>query len=278
MIDKNQLIADIHKLPSLSKAVMKVVDLIDKGDSDVSLIELELSQDPVLTAKVLRVANSPFYGLQGTVTSVRDACVVLGMSSLKNIVMAAGVMKVMEQSSATQGKRNKAMWEHMFMTGIMARKIAILSNDDESCAFAAGLFHDLGKMVLSLIYPDVYSKVVDKIQLENLLANEAEDEVLGIDHERVGNILLDHWQLPEILRVAIEFHHDPEHQNANKYASIIHVADVLTRALGIGSNYPSKIPALSKSAMTLLGLSWDDIENVIYESESEYKESLEFLG
>ena len=175
----------LKKIPSLSSTVQEVLALLDQEDVDYKRVESRVTRDANLTARLLRVANSPMYGLSGQINTIRDACRVLGLRVTKNLVTTAWVMGAFPGDS--KGRLNTdALWRHAQGTATLS---VIIANKIRSCqesAFVTGLLHDIGKIVFIMGFPEHYAAVLDYRDEHNVLLWEAEQKVLKIDHAKLG--------------------------------------------------------------------------------------------
>ncbi|MBI4229654.1 MAG: HDOD domain-containing protein [Planctomycetes bacterium] len=239
-------------LPTLPTVVARIGQMLRDPKVSASAIGDVLAEDPVLTARILRLVNSAYYGFPQKITHVSRAIVILGFQKIHNVVLTASVFSRFAQPA---GFPLCALWEHSIAVAIasesLAESLQIRERAEE--AFVSGLLHDLGKVVVAHVAPADFAKVVELQRSRDLLFREAERQVLGTDHAEVGFWLARRWGLPEGVQNAIRFHHEPQTARAGRVlASLVHVADLLARALNIGSGGDPHIPVVSQAA-------WDDL-------------------
>lgn len=256
----------IQQLPALSLTVLEALATIDRGDSDFAALERIIAQDPALAARVLRVANSPFYGFSAHIGSVHDACVVLGIYTVRNIVLAAGVLDRFPPTAGGAFDR-VAFWQHAVGVGAAARALARRLRQDAELAFTAGLLHDLGKLVLDAHFPDAFAAVLTERDRAHCLLRAAEEKTLGFDHTAVGARVAKHWRLPEPIVEAIARHHAPGQGPAAPVVDLVHIADIVCRGLEIGDGGDALIPVLAGDSLRRLGLSLDALKDCLPEVE-----------
>lgn len=229
---------EIPTLPAIATAIMEKT--LDEKTSARQLAEM-VEKDQALAAKVLKVANSPFYRRIQEISSIRAAVVLLGLNVLKSIVLSISVINMFND------KRKNVVdlylfWQHSISCAVCARAIAgkIFPAVAED-AFAAGLLHDLGKVVLdqAVCRKGEYQEVINIIERGGMDIIKAEQEVIGIDHAALGKRLMEKWNLPTVLSLAVgEHHHVPagslKESEAKRLSAIIHVADLITNHLGLG--------------------------------------------
>jgi len=199
---------------------------------DISRI---IHQDPSLAAKILKIANSAFYGLRQEVTTLQLAMVVLGLKKLMNLVASISVFTVFPTRPGGKAIEREKFWLHSAGTGaisrILSRRMGLELEGEE---FVAGLLHDIGKIVLDQYFHDEFVEILDKIERgESGLA--AETAALGADHAEIGAWIAAHWRLPAALVAAIRFHHDPSRAaEHSRLAAIAATANLLAAKKGIG--------------------------------------------
>jgi putative nucleotidyltransferase with HDIG domain len=254
-----ELESKVRALPALSPVACDALACIDHGDTNDALTRI-LVQDPGLTSRLLKLANSSFYGLSGRVGSVREALMVLGLATVRNMVLACAVMEKLpgDRCDVIDGQ---GLWQHALGTGVAARLLARQAGLEPELAFTAGLLHDMGKLVLALYFPEPYRAVLRHQAAEGCLIQEAEQAVLGLDHADVGACVARRWRLPATLADAIAWHHRLQ-EGTPRLADLIHVADVLSRDSAIGSPGDPIKPALNDAALRRLALKPADIEAV----------------
>ena len=264
-----QLGERIQQIPLLPQVVSDVQDILQQVEVDLELLEWTLHKDMAIVARVLRLANSPFYGLSGEISSIHEACLLLGMHTIRNVVTTAGVMMQLPADGDGLIDRKK-LWEHSMGTAVAARVIASHAGFDQENAFTGGMLHDIGKLVMDRYFHSDYQAVLHYQVTEDCLLREAETAVLGFDHSIVGARAAQRWRFPASIVEAIEHHHEPDKNAPSKSADIIHVADILCRGLEIGYGGDPLIPILASSAAQRIKLDWDNLEVMLQEIEELY--------
>lgn len=252
---------------------MKIISLMDSGVACGETISAILQKDQTLTLKVLGIANSPFFGLSGRINTLQDACVVLGFTMLKNIVVASSVIDTFPLST-TKGLDVEALWRHGFRTAIAADRIARQLKLDRGTAFLSGMLHDAGILVLSILFPEHYEKVLDYRNEHACPLKDAEHAVLGLSHADVGGELIVHWNLPSALVDPVAGHHNPDAYPDNPMVGVIHAANMLSRMFDEGAAQEG-LKAQTLSRITeLLDLNEDFLDELIAEIEQASQECL----
>jgi putative nucleotidyltransferase with HDIG domain len=267
----DDVMRQLHDLPSLPAVVMELLNSIDQEDVDISVLAKKVSHDQALTAKTLRLANSSLYGLQVKVTTITQAITFLGFQTTRNLITAAAVTGCFPGGDCA-GFDDKAFWRHSIATAACARVLARRLRFNQDYAFTAGLLHDIGRLVLSAGFPEQYAKVLAACRANDRYLLDAEREVLGVDHVEAGVALAGHWNFSDTMRLAIAHHHDPEAPGAGFLATIVHVANAVAHALDVACEDDELVPPVSAVAWTALGLNEESYLHVFRETELQLEE------
>lgn len=270
----SQLEEKVKQLPAFEQTVRDVLSLLERGELDLSILQKKIMQDQTLMARILRVANSPFYGFAGQIATIKDACIVLGCHTIRNVVIATAVIGQFPPDESNLLDR-KSLWQHAAGTGGAARALATHLNLDAESAFTAGLLHDIGKLALDTCFPHEYQGVLQYRDQQNCSIRQAEEAILGYDHALVGGLVAKHWKLPAALVEAITYHHLPSLQ-VSKFVEVVHLADILCHGLGVGST-EMQIPAISKGVLDHLGLEMTSISKLLPEIASTSRGAANFI-
>lgn len=258
--DRARLRARVEALTTLRTipaVVGRIGAMIDSGAVSAAEIADEISTDQVLAAKVLKLVNSGFYAFRSPITTISHAMVFLGFDIVKTFVLSASVLDLVE----AMHRHVSGLWEHSLATARAARAIAERAGlpDHEEIALV-GLLHDVGKVVIAQAFPTEFAAMRRIVDERECLLLEAELEVLGVGHPEVGAWLLRKWSLPPKMTYPIAYHSSfhPRRDFADRTA-VVHLADILTRAKGIGFPGDRRLPRIDHEAWTLLGLSMSDV-------------------
>lgn len=248
--------AAIGQLPALPTIIMEVLRVIDSGAAEMMVLDRLISNDQGLASRILRIANSPFYGMSTHIDTIKDACVLLGVHTLRHLTLACGVISRFPPGK-DGGFDRLQLWRHAVGVGIAARVLATRCHLDADQAFTAGLLHDIGKLALDTCFPAQYAQVLKYRDSADCSLRAAELAVLGFDHSSVGVALGVRWHLPAGICAAIGGHHSPDRDPALPLTDLVHIADLVCRGLEIGNGGDSLMPPMSESALQRLGLSWE---------------------
>jgi HD-like signal output (HDOD) protein len=232
-VDKiREKVKKIIQLPVLPTVAMEVVNMVEDPRTSASQLGKVISIDQALTAKVLKIANSPLYGFSRKISTVDFAIIVLGFDALKEIVISISLISSLQERSDAYFD-TKSLWDHALTTGVIARR---LGRDAEyrvsGEVFVGGLLHDMGISVLQRNFPNEFKRIVSIARETELSFFEAEESVLGVTHAEIGGWLAERWNLPENLCEAVAAHHHPERATKNiELVSLIHCADLISQRL-----------------------------------------------
>jgi len=228
-----ELVTTLDSLPSIPTVYNKVARLLQSEDASLRDIGRLVAEDPPMTAKLLQVVNSAFFGVGRHITSPEDAATLLGVETMKGLLLVAGVFRQFEGQEQQSGAFSVAhLWHHSIMVGRIARDIATAEGCDRTVvddSLAAGLLHDIGILVLAFSAPDAWEQVHRLADAEGIYHWDAELKVTGITHGMVGAYLLGLWGLPATVVEAVAFNHTPLDAPTREFCALtaVHVADVL---------------------------------------------------
>jgi HD-like signal output (HDOD) protein len=269
--DLKKVIMTTGDLPPMPVVATKVLQLVESGKADASEISKAISSDPAVSARVLKISNSTFYGCRRKIQTLAEAVVVLGHNTLKGLAVAASVKEIYKPS----GLIENMLWEHSFGAALAARIIAGHSSHvsaDE--AFLSGLFHDLGKIIMNLREKEKFRQVTERCYNEMLMFEEVEQTVFPYTHAELGGYVLEKWNLPEDLITAVMYHHtfafpDADNIYQQNLTAITNMADLICIKLGIGTRLAmEELDLNSTQAAQILELN-DTRLNLITESVAE---------
>jgi len=231
LIELDKILAKNKKLGSLPDIVHRVFEAMDDPGSTAAQIGKVINDDPALTARLLRLVNSPFYGFRSKIDTVFRAIALIGHNELRSVVLATSALKVFTGIPSDLVNMSQ-FWKRSLYTAVIARVLAAYKREKEiERYFIAGLLHDIGSLLLYLELPDEMTTALRQSQAEKIPLWDAEKSVLGYDHGEVGGTLLKSWNLPPVLCEAVHHHLHPaeaeeEYQDA---AQLLHLAWQIVR-------------------------------------------------
>ena len=243
----------IRDLPTLPAVLGKI--LSTAADPDASAIDLghHIAADLSLSATLLKLVNSSYYGFYRQINSVTQAIVVLGFLEVRNLTLTATAFKSFDAFPSNYDREQ--LWCHSLAAAIAADRIARLTGRDPDGCFEAALLHDMGKVALDWLYPLLFRKAASEAAQRETLIGVVEEELFGMTHAQVGGALAEHWNLPESVVAAIRFHHAPELlEGDGDLTRIVAAADCLTYQADLGESSNGCAPELSDTLKAALGL------------------------
>jgi putative nucleotidyltransferase with HDIG domain len=276
MVDIDLVVKRVRDLPSLPSILVDLIGSFERDDLDAATLAEKMSRDQALAAKTLRLANSSFYGLPGKVRTVRQAVVVLGFDSARALAVASSVIATFGDS----GFRRidvAGFWRHSIAAALCARSLARHANVDQDYAFIAGLLHDIGRLVLASSFPDDYAQAVAYCERMDTTMSEAELHVLGVDHQRIGQMLAEAWKFPPAIQRAIGEHHAPAVDELCDVPGVVHAANAMVQALDLGGGEHVAVPRLLDATWDSLGLTPERLRAVCRETEGQFEEACRLL-
>lgn len=232
MVSPQTLAASIGELPALPAVVLELMEAMGHDDFSVEDLSRKLSHDQALTAKTLRLANSSFYGVPRKVVSIQEAISILGMRTVRSVVMAAGLVGGFKQEQCPAFDFN-AFWRHSIGTGLCAKAIAAHVGLEEEMAFMVGLLHDIGHLALAVFCGPLIPLVQAHQAQHDCSLSEAEKAVLGTDHAFVGKCMTERWRFSPMIVETVATYHSPAELAVPNMVSVVHVADSMAHALDL---------------------------------------------
>jgi len=250
-------------LVSLPTIFFQIERAINHPSSSSTDIAKALSTDQGLSARLLRIANSAFYGFPQRVESVDQAIRIIGTRQLRDLVLATVVLTQFRGVAATLVTM-KSFWQHSFACGIAARALATLRRESNvEHFFVAGLLHDIGSLVLYQEFPQRAAVALEMHRRDKAALDEVERAVIGCDHGQVGAALMTLWKLPEPYREVAANHHNPAGSRAPSVSTaVVHIADLLVAALALGGNGEAGLPRFCAGAWDVVALPTSDLGRV----------------
>jgi putative nucleotidyltransferase with HDIG domain len=268
-LDPDAVAHSIVKLPSLPVIVLDLLHSIEDENASAEMLSAKVASDPALVARLLRVANSSFYGLQRKVSSVSDAIFVLGLGSVRNMALSATLYESMNSQIDPACFNFKKHWRHSMATALCAEALAVKMKCARDSAFAAGLLHDIGQLILPICFPKHQEAVLKYCVQFDCSAYVAERALLDADHAAIGRVLTEKWNFPPTLSEAVGWHHEPENAaGAAPLAGVLHLADCIVHGLDLVDNPSEQVPRINANCWNQANLSWADSQALFSKVES----------
>lgn len=258
----------MSKIIPFSDSVQAALVEMNKTPVNIPVLSHQLELDPLLASVILRLANSPFYGFARKIGNVQDAAVLLGMHSLKQLVISFSLVKTFNLSSGG-GLNRRALWQHSVAVAVTAKTLAPRCKVNPDEAFIAGMLHDIGQFILDLCLAEDYAEVLKFRDEQACPLHVAEQERLGIHHGQVAAGAINNWRLPKAYaQVALHHYGDLRQPPASPLVDLVHLSDVLTKGLWISPENDPVMIDLCPQTLPRLGLDWAAIERLLPEIES----------
>jgi len=264
-IDLAKRISAIDSLPTIPAAIRPLLDLLGKSSDQVDLEKVieSVSLDKTVTAQILRVCNSALHSRAQRIESVRGGVLSLGLRRVQEIVFACTFCQALRFKEVSLDPM--IFWRHSLGCALVSRKLSSLIDfANPELAYLAGLLHDIGFQVNSLIDAERWQTVVQRSLTSQKPILEVESSVLGYTHCQTGRVLADQWQLPEVVADVIEYHHMLEGEPAGELVAIVHIADLLCRMRDMGYGYyePVRVDLMSDPAWALLAAKYRKLSSM----------------
>jgi len=260
---QNRILREVESFPSMPGSAPRLMELLDKEDVSAAEIESVVACDPGLTANILRLSNSAYFGFARKIASIRQAIVVLGMRQLRKMVLASCTNAFMHSEVPGYQLSAGELLRHSVAVTVISeglvKELGLTVSDE---LFTAGLLHDIGKLVMGKYIAEKIDLISERTGAGHSF-DEAVQEIIGIDHAEVGAMILANWSLPDSLIHTVRYHHDPEAAGtSDTILDVVHVANNLCVMIGIGVGRDGLLHKPSLAAARRLGIRPDWMEHV----------------
>jgi HD-like signal output (HDOD) protein len=274
---RNSLL-ELECIPTLPIFVQRLLDTFEEEDSTASQVEKILMMDPGVSARILRVANSTFFGLSGRVGTLKQAIVLLGSRLIQSIALSNSLLDILKYNRVVGHVPWKAYWAHSFACGWICQRLVqkgIYAKVGKE-AFLCGLLHDIGKPLLWIYEAIAYQDVLRKVKSEEVAIHIAETEVLGAHHGEVGGDLAHLWKLPGAIQSAIRFHHEVFLEDSA--ASLVRLADNIANFGSFCDEFTSRVCSNLAEEISDNGVDAETLSELIEELNGRRNEVQEVAG
>lgn len=261
-IDLDELTRQEVELASLPNIFYQISESLNNPHSSAAYVAEVISKDVALSAKLLKMVNTPFYGFSSKIDTLSRAVTIVGTNQLTNLALGVSVIAAFE-GIPEEFFTLKEFWLHSVTCGIVARLLANkagLPGDEKY--FVAGLLHDVGRLVMLRNHPRESSEVLRQAKVGRRALVDVEDKIWGCTHAEVGGRVLNTWRLPAFLEEVVTSHHSPMESDQPGEASVIHVADFITHSLSIGASGGTLVPVLDPRAWDQLAVPIDELAGI----------------
>lgn len=262
----------LSSLPDVYARLNAAVNDPRTSSRDVANI---ITEDAGLAARLLRIANSAFYGFPSGIDTISRAVTLVGTRQLRDLALATSIIRQFKGISGEIISMD-SFWRHSVACGVAARILATYRREPNvERFFIAGLMHDIGRLVMFIAIPDLAMETLEQARRQEALLHVTERKTLGFDHADVGGALLQQWRLPAHTVAAVTFHHRPSIDNGLHIdTAITHVSDLIANAMRLGSSGERLVPALESGAWERIGISESILASLLPELERQYQDAV----
>jgi len=277
-ITAQSLVNNVSQLYSLPHFYSRLNEAIHDPFSELQDLANILSDDAVICARILKLANSAMYSFPSKIDTISRAITIIGTKQLGDLVLATGVIELF-RNVPKEAVDMDSFWRHSIATGICARVISTYQREDNVERFyLMGLLHDIGRLIMFIQIPEQINEHIQFCKKNNILLHIQEKQGFGFDHSDVGQLLLKSWNIPQSIEETVGNQHHPQAcTKFSKEASVIHFSDVVANALQLGSSGESFVPPLNEQAWLSLKLKSSQIPSIIDHIEKQYDDVIEIF-
>ena len=274
------ILEGVGQIPTLPTIVMRALQIINDPGARAEDLGRLLSRDPALSVKVLRLANSAYYGIPRTISSINQAVIILGFNTLRSLVLSATVFKIFETKGGIERGR---YWKHSVCAALgarlVARKVAKIHSVNSESAFMTGLLHKIGILVFDMVAQAVHADVLKQAETGEASLAELEVKMLGLNYAQLGGLLAERWELPEELQQPIVHHIAPSGSDEwAVQAALVHLGAFLAEQCG-GSLLEHGIPySLDSTVFEILQIPPESVSSLMAELKPELAAADDFFS
>jgi putative nucleotidyltransferase with HDIG domain len=261
---KQKILNSIKELPAMPPVVLEIQNLLSANDITTKKISDIIETDQSITAKVLKIANSAYYGMSGKISTIQQASRVLGLMGLSEVVTMAGTESLLRGKLSGYGYESEDLWKHSLAVAYGSKVLANLFDPGiRTTAHIAGLIHDAGKIILDRFVAEKGTEINTFMEMDKKTFLEAEIKFFGFNHADVASEICRKWRFPDIISYAIKWHHAPSRSNKDFLSNILHMSDYLATLSGIGYDDDDLLYQLEEGTMDFLKLKQTDVSGLV---------------
>lgn len=275
------IIKNVRNLPALPQVTSKLLKVFNDAKAQAKDVGKIIESDQSLATQLLKQVNSPFYGFPGRISNLHHAVVIMGFNAVKNLAIGFSLAK-MSRKGGSEALSTEQFWEHSLGVGVGARSIGKeIGYPCPEELLAAGLVHDVGKIILADNFPEEYEQVVREAEEKREEVCASEKRILGSSHDEVGEWFTRENRFPPVLTTCIKYHHLPSEYTSGEFVKAvkaIYIANQLCKLLGVGLRSGGVSPETLESVCREVGLPDEVREKVSENLKAEVDEAKEFFG
>ncbi|MDA3899555.1 MAG: HDOD domain-containing protein [Spirochaetes bacterium] len=262
---KKILYSRVNELPTLPVVIPKILLMMEDNRNDIKKLSTVIAYDPALVSKVLKVANSSYYGFPRKISEIERAVALLGFNMVKSLAISLGVLNTCAEPRSKAFFSETGLWFHSVAVATLTREInhTVLSSSKKDYLFVTALLHDIGKLIFDVYFSDLFERAIIDVENSGTYSLAAsEKKIIGVDHGEVGALLLSRWNFPEEITTPVMYHHaDSFPDEANRHdLAIIRIADALCQEFFFNSIDDVPEPAIVAEDLELLNMKSRDVQ------------------
>ena len=275
-----EIIAQVDHLPAIPAVAQRVLAEVSREDFSFKDLMNMVRLDPGITAHVLRMCNSPYYGLSRKITSLQEALTYLGTNNLVQLILSGEMVSHFRVSQEGYRLSRGDLWRHSMACALLAQRIGqMVGYHEQATLFTAALLHDVGKLIMSQYVADRFDQIEALVQDNQLSFVEAERQVLGVDHALLGAAIAKKWNFPEPIAVAIAYHHSPGKARSNhQIVNLVSLANILCVTMGVGVGASGLAAAAPGDLIKRVGLKPRDMDRLALDVKDILDQAEDLLG
>ena len=258
--------SNLQQLPSIPEVATKLINMVNDPDVSFKQVAQEIAKNQSMTTNILKLCNSAYFSKGKEISSIDRAVVTLGLKEVKDIVFLVAAKPLLEKPVAGYDLEQGDLWKQGLAVATMSRDIALSKKrkDIADIVFTGGIIHNIGKVVIALFVHQTYQQILETVQSKNIPFHLAEKEIMGYNHQEVGERILEKWGFPPVLRSIVRNYQDPEAapQEHRLEVSIVHIANVICLMAGVGIGSDGLFHEMKEIAVKMTGLNAGEIENL----------------
>jgi len=276
-LDPLDILRQDHQLPALPQVFLELQQAISSSSTSADDLAAIISQDPGLTAFLLRMVNSAFYSLPMQIDTISRAVTVVGVNQLSTLAVGTSVISLFKDIPE-EVLDMEQFWKHSVACGLIARRLCrITGQGDPERSFVSGLLHDIGQLIMLQAEPERAAAVHTHARSKDALLFVEEKALLGFDHATLGGMLLRKWNFPFVLVAAVLEHHQPKANQKEAEPALVHCAETIATGLGIGSSGEYFVQPPDMEVWNSMGLTPERIDEMVEDLDEELEEAFQIL-
>jgi len=258
------IINNLDQLPSIPEVASKIINMVNDPNVSFKHIAEEISKDQSMTTNILKLCNSAYFSKGKEIASLDRAIVTLGLKEVKDIIMLIATKPVLDKSILGYDLAKGDLWKQGLVVATISKKIALdkKRKNIADTVFTGGIIHNVGKVVIALFVQNTFKDIMTDVENKNIPFHIAEKEIMGYNHQEIGEKILMKWNFPPVLQSIVRYYQDPEiaPDEHRIEVAIVHIANTISLMAGVGIGSDGLYHELNKSAIETAGMSDKEIE------------------